>query len=62
MKVVSQTNNVTNEVKPQESPPIQADATESPPTSAPLRHQDKKRISEVSGAAAYQNTEVSVTS
>ncbi|XP_041790658.1 olfactomedin-like 2Ba isoform X2 [Chelmon rostratus] len=55
-KVVSQ-NSTADEVKPQESPPIQADVTESPPTPRPHQSQDKKRLSEVSGAAAYRNSE-----
>ncbi|XP_040897019.1 olfactomedin-like 2Ba [Toxotes jaculatrix] len=50
-------NNTMNEVKPQESPLIQADVTESPPTPPPHRHQDKTRLSKVSGAAAYQDPE-----
>ncbi|XP_039985167.1 olfactomedin-like 2Ba [Xiphias gladius] len=50
-------NNTTNEVKPQESPPIPANVTESPSTSPPHRHQDKQRVSETSGTAAYQNPE-----
>ncbi|XP_056235500.1 olfactomedin-like 2Ba isoform X1 [Seriola aureovittata] len=53
-KVVS-LNSTTDEVKPQESPPIEADVTESPPTPRPPRYQDKTRLSEVSGAAVYQN-------
>ncbi len=60
MKAVS-LNNTMEEVKPQESPPIPADTTESTPTSPPHQHQDKKRLSEVGRAAAYQNTEVRVT-
>ncbi len=59
MKVVYP-NNGTVEAKPLESPPIKADVTESPPTSPPQQHQDKKRVSEVSGAAVYQKSEVSV--
>ncbi|XP_071343756.1 olfactomedin-like 2Ba isoform X2 [Trachinotus anak] len=55
-KVVS-LNSTTNEVRPQESPPIQADVTESPPTPRPHRQQDTRRLSEVSGAAVYQNPE-----
>ncbi|KAK9519019.1 hypothetical protein VZT92_021776 [Zoarces viviparus] len=48
-------NYTTVEVKPQESPPVQADATESLPTPPPHRHQDQKRPSEVSRTAAYQD-------
>lgn len=60
MKVVS-LNSTTNEVKPQESPPTQAEVTESPPTTQPRRYPDQKRLSEISGAAVYQNPDVSVT-
>ncbi|KAM7388326.1 hypothetical protein PAMP_024510 [Pampus punctatissimus] len=41
----------------QKSPPIKADVTENPPTSPPHQHQDKKRLSEVGSAAAYENPE-----
>lgn len=61
MKVVS-LNNTTDVVRPQENPPTQADVTESPPTSPPHRHQDKKRLGEVNGAAVYRNSEVNFTS
>nr|XP_046247085.1 olfactomedin-like 2Ba isoform X2 [Scatophagus argus] len=53
-KVVS-LNGMTDVVKPQESPVVQADVTESPPTTPPDQHQDMKTLSEISGAAAYQN-------
>ena len=65
-------NNTTDEVKPEGTPPIDANVTESPPTTTlpppplppppPPQHQDKKKPNEVSGAAAYQRPEVSVTS
>lgn len=61
MKAVS-VNDITDAVKPQESPSIQAHVTEIPPTPPPHQRQDKKSLSEVSGAAAYRNPEVSVTS
>ncbi|XP_017262350.1 olfactomedin-like 2Ba isoform X2 [Kryptolebias marmoratus] len=55
-KVVS-LNATVEEVKPQESPPIRTEVTESPPTPLPHRHQDKKRLGEVGRAAAFQNPE-----
>lgn len=55
-------NDITDAVKPQESPSIQAHVTEIPPTPPPHQRQDKKSLSEVSGAAAYRNPEVSDTS
>ncbi|XP_053287308.1 olfactomedin-like 2Ba isoform X1 [Pleuronectes platessa] len=64
-KMVS-VNNTTDEVKPKRSPPIDANVTESPPTTTlpppplpppPPQHLDKKKLNEVSGAAAYQRPE-----
>ena len=57
MKVVS-SNSTEVEVKPQESPPIKLEETESSPTPLPQLHQDKGRPNEVDRAAAYQNPEV----
>ncbi|XP_069551153.1 olfactomedin-like 2Ba [Brachyistius frenatus] len=54
-------NYTTDEVKAQESLPIQANVTEKPPTPLPLplphQHQDEKRLGEVSRAGAFQNPE-----
>ncbi|KAK2835615.1 hypothetical protein Q5P01_016099 [Channa striata] len=44
-KVVS-LNNTSDEVKAQESPPIETAMTESPPTPPPIQHQDKKALGE----------------
>ncbi|XP_056133216.1 olfactomedin-like 2Ba isoform X2 [Lampris incognitus] len=57
-KVVS-LNNTKDEVRPQESPSLQVQVTESPPTSTPQPRQEKrKRLSELSDrAAAYQKPE-----
>lgn len=57
MKAVA-LNYTKDEVKPQESLPVQAVTTESPTTPAPHRHQDLKRPSEASRAAAYQDPDV----
>ncbi|XP_026161175.1 olfactomedin-like 2Ba isoform X2 [Mastacembelus armatus] len=54
-KVVS-VNNTKNKATTQ-SPPAQADATASPPTPLPQQHQEKKRLSEISGAAIFENPE-----
>ncbi|XP_054458906.1 olfactomedin-like 2Ba [Anoplopoma fimbria] len=54
-------NHTRVEVKPQGSPSIQADATKSPTTPPPHRHQDQKRPSEVSRTAAYQDTDLNIT-
>ncbi|XP_037530186.1 olfactomedin-like 2Ba [Nematolebias whitei] len=50
-------NHSVEEVMPQESPPIQAEVTESPLTSLPRQHQDKRRLEEVGRAADDQNPE-----
>nr|XP_020462747.1 olfactomedin-like protein 2B isoform X2 [Monopterus albus] len=50
-------NSTTNKVKPQKRPIIQADVTESPPSPPPRWHQDKRRLSKVSGAEVYSNPE-----
>lgn len=60
MKVVS-LNHTAGELKPQESPPTQAHATESPATPLPYRHEEEKTFDDVTRAAAYLNPEVSVT-
>ncbi|XP_030290209.1 olfactomedin-like 2Ba isoform X1 [Sparus aurata] len=53
-KVVS-VNDTADVVKPQESPPVEADVTERAPTPPPQKHQEPKRLSEISGAAAYRD-------
>ncbi|KAF7659680.1 hypothetical protein LDENG_00294580 [Lucifuga dentata] len=50
-----------DEVGAQRTPPSQAEVTEIPPTTSVHPHQDRKRLSELNRAAAYQNPEVSVT-
>ncbi|XP_072245740.1 olfactomedin-like 2Ba [Leuresthes tenuis] len=50
-------NHTANDVKPQESPPVQLEVTESPPTPLPHQHQDERTLNEFGGAAAYQNPE-----
>lgn len=55
-KVVS-LNNTLDAVEPQESPQIQEDVTEHPPTAEPKWQQDKKRVSGVNWAAVYKNPE-----
>lgn len=58
MKAVA-LNYTTVELEPQESPHIQADATESPPTPPQHRHPDQKKPSEASRTAAYPDPDVS---
>ncbi|XP_029988675.1 olfactomedin-like 2Ba [Sphaeramia orbicularis] len=61
-KVVS-LNQTVDQVKPQPSPPLQPDGTQSPPTHSPPpstpppppQHEDKKTLSDVGRAAVYQN-------
>ncbi|XP_070688187.1 olfactomedin-like 2Ba [Pempheris klunzingeri] len=50
-------NDTMDELKPEKSSMLQPDVTESPLTSPPRRHEDEKRLSEVSKAAAYKNPE-----
>lgn len=55
-------NRSAEEVMPQESPPVQAEVTESPLTSLPRQHQDKRGLEEVGRAADDQNPDVRTTS
>ncbi|KAM4738697.1 olfactomedin-like 2Ba [Anableps anableps] len=50
-------NHSVDKVKPQESPLFKMKGTESPPTPLPHQHQDKRRVSDVGEAAAYQYSE-----